>query len=516
VAVKTFYLTNSRVGTLGQQLSETSPGSDAYASPALGWVVGTGAGVDYSEFEAGAERASSTFGATVRPDGSLEVASFSDYWTSESALTGSFASGNWTINGVVRAQTLGGAQDGRLRYRLFRCSNSSGSAATEITGGVQIGATLTNVSTSADFNSSVTFNPGAFSLSSEFLMVQVAWERTGAGGMTSADINFRIGTNSTRVVTSDFSSSQSVTPTVAIATSAAATPTITLGAVNVTPTTAVATASAANAAATIVTNVTPTAATAQASASDATVALGAITATPTTAIATSAASDPTVTLGALNVTPTPAVATAVAADPTVDAGNGAQNITPTVAAATASAADATVTLGALDVTPTPAAASSASASPTIALGALSVTPTVAAASASASSPTATLGAITVTPTPAVAVAGAADPTAGSGLNVTPTSAAAAASGAAPTVTLGALVVTPMPAIGSSSASAPTIAFGGITVTPEIAAAVASASSPTVSNLAADALTRTGNTSRSRSINARSWAQPNYPTFRRRR
>lgn len=178
------------------------PGTDAYASPVTGWIVSTGA-TNRSEFEAAVERAATTFDATTYPDGSLNT-TIKDAWLINPGGAGDYASGNWTINGVVRANSNGGSQDGRLYYRLFK-ADADGTNATEITSAAQQGALLTNVSTSADFNSSVTFNPGAFSVTaSQRVFVQLAWERTGAGGMSTSDINFRIGTNSTRVVTSDF------------------------------------------------------------------------------------------------------------------------------------------------------------------------------------------------------------------------------------------------------------------------------------------------------------------------
>jgi hypothetical protein len=207
MAVLTYYLTNT-VTDFWQTLNTTSPGADAYASPALGWIVGNtvpvAASNDYCIFAAGFEQLELSFdSSTGQPNGTPTViSSRGNCWRTTTTLSGDFASGNWTINGVVRAQTNGGAQDGRLRYRLIT-ANADGTGAT-IVSTAQNGATVSNVSTAADFNSSITFNPGAFTISGQYLFIQVGWERTGAGGMSSADINFRIGTNSTRVITADF------------------------------------------------------------------------------------------------------------------------------------------------------------------------------------------------------------------------------------------------------------------------------------------------------------------------
>lgn len=187
------------------QFVETDPGADAFPGTICGWIVSTGAGPDYSSFANGVERAASTFGATVQPDGSLDDA-LTDYWLLSdpgiNPITGTFDAGNWVIHGVVRANTNGGAQDGRLRYRVFQ--GTALGVKTEITAGVQIGSTYTDLGTGANQDSSVTIALGAVTLSAEFIWVQVACERTGAGGMTSADVNFRVGTSGTRVVSPNF------------------------------------------------------------------------------------------------------------------------------------------------------------------------------------------------------------------------------------------------------------------------------------------------------------------------
>jgi hypothetical protein len=204
MAALTWYMTNSLV-SVHQEMSETSPGADATSSPNVGWIVGTTAPTVYAEFDAGVKAAAATFSATARPDGSINT-TIGDCLRTTNVYNGSFASANWTINGVVIGVTNSGAQDGRLRYRIFKSANADGSGATEVTAGAQIGATITNLSTTQQ-NSSVTFNPGAFSLSNEYLFVQVGWEITGAGGMSTTDVVFRVGNTATRIVSSDFTAS---------------------------------------------------------------------------------------------------------------------------------------------------------------------------------------------------------------------------------------------------------------------------------------------------------------------
>lgn len=204
MATITWYLTNNSV-SVGSDLSLTDPGAEAYRSPVTGWVVSTGA-TNHSEYFNDVERAASTFTGTSVPDGSLDTTN-GDFWVSPTPLTGDFASGTWNIHFACRANTVGGAQDGRIRVRLFRGPNQDGSGATEITAGQQNGGLVTDLATGTTQVSSASFNPGAFSVNNEYIFVQLAWERTGAGGMTTSDVNVRIGhgsSNGSRVITADF------------------------------------------------------------------------------------------------------------------------------------------------------------------------------------------------------------------------------------------------------------------------------------------------------------------------
>ena len=207
MAAKTWYLTNASA-SVGSDLSDSDPGAEAYRSPVTGWIVGTGS-TNHSEWYNDVERASSTFTGTTVPDGSLDTAN-GDFWVSPDPLTGDFASADWNIHFACRANNNGGSQGGRIRIRLFRGPNQDGSGATEITAAHQIGSAITLLLTSVTQVSTVTFNPGAFTVTNEYVFIQLAWERQVAGAMTNSDVNARIGNASaagSRVITSDFTSS---------------------------------------------------------------------------------------------------------------------------------------------------------------------------------------------------------------------------------------------------------------------------------------------------------------------
>jgi hypothetical protein len=236
LAVKNFYLTDA------EYLSETAPGAETYLQSGLGqpvgWVVSTGAGPDYSLYFAFAERAASTFGATALPASGLDTANH-DFLTPDNitdlALTGSFVAGNWVFRLPVRAQTNGGAHDGNAQFRLYRVANTNGGSAVELTSAIAVGSTVTNLATSATQTSSVTVALGAISLSNELLCLQVAWKRTGAGGMTSSDVNIRAHNTVALITTPDFSGALALTPSLFTNAATFFAATVTAGAVGLSP-----------------------------------------------------------------------------------------------------------------------------------------------------------------------------------------------------------------------------------------------------------------------------------------
>lgn len=204
MAAITWYLTNNSA-SIGSDLSTSDPGAEAYRSPVTGWIVGTGS-TNRSEYYNDVERASSTFVGTTVPDGSLDTTN-GDFWVSPAPLTGDFTSANWNIYFACRANTVGGTQDGLIYARIFKGANQDGTSATEVTSAATAGSAVTDLTTTATQVSTVTVNPGAFSLANEYVFIQLAWGRTGAGGMTTSDVNARIGNGSgtgSRVVTADF------------------------------------------------------------------------------------------------------------------------------------------------------------------------------------------------------------------------------------------------------------------------------------------------------------------------
>src|SRR5574341_775350 len=188
--------------------------TQAAATNADGWVVSTGS-TNSSAYFVGVERAATTFADDTPPTGTIDTTNH-DCFRTTNAYTGNFASGNWVATFNVTAVTSATGQDVRIRCRLFK-ANADGTNATEINPGIKTGADITNLVTSPGAESAVTFNPGAFNITNQYIFFQVGCQRFGAATMTSADVNWRTGqstTVGTRFVSADFVPDTPITPTV--------------------------------------------------------------------------------------------------------------------------------------------------------------------------------------------------------------------------------------------------------------------------------------------------------------
>lgn len=200
MATKTLYLVDASPSGSGGGSLQDGGSAPTLATTATGWTVAKLGAPNYAAQAYGSERASGSFGTTAPSFGALTDNTAT--WRTENAITGDFANTTWSIAVVVRAVSAGGAQDGRFRWALWRSANTNGSSATLIASGTS--SAVTNLATSADQTCSGTLSPGALSLSSEYVFLELWWEITGAGGSNSADVLIRVGSGS-RIVTPDFS-----------------------------------------------------------------------------------------------------------------------------------------------------------------------------------------------------------------------------------------------------------------------------------------------------------------------
>jgi len=104
-------------------------------------------------------------------------------------FTGTFAATAWTFAWNLRASTAGAV--GHVNMQVWKSANADGSSATLLLANTA-GATVT-LSTTADVNSSISWSPGALTLSNEYLFFQVEWQET-TTGTTNCNVLYRAGT----------------------------------------------------------------------------------------------------------------------------------------------------------------------------------------------------------------------------------------------------------------------------------------------------------------------------------
>lgn len=195
MAALTYFLVADNA-SFSQGLETVDPGAEA--STSTGWTVAKVAATNYSEMAGVIKRASTTFAATALPNASPDLAILGDSMGTVAKLSGTFDAGVWAATFKVIAVTSGGDQDGNIRYRIWKSADAS--SFTELTSGAIVCGTVTNLATTASQTSAgSTASIGPFTLSNEWLFLQVAWQISGAGGANTRDVVLRKGTGITLV-----------------------------------------------------------------------------------------------------------------------------------------------------------------------------------------------------------------------------------------------------------------------------------------------------------------------------
>lgn len=180
VASKTWYITDTWTEQWNQRLLLPDGPAPSTDYTGMLWTVGTLTPTKYAR-----AATTPTFGTTPEPS-SEPNGNFDSLRTGR--LRGSVLAGTWTLSVPVIAFNAGGAQDGRMRCRVWQSSHPQGRNATELTSGAQVGTTVTNLTSGTAQTSTITMTLPALTLHNEFLFVQLAWEITGAGSSAGADV----------------------------------------------------------------------------------------------------------------------------------------------------------------------------------------------------------------------------------------------------------------------------------------------------------------------------------------
>ncbi len=212
MAIRAFRIKNS-LHAAGWQDSQETDITPANGTP--GWTVGKTAATRYAQFQSGTKVAATFFQTSALPDAPQLIApdaSVHDCWIltdAGAAFNGSFDASAWEIAMVVR-ETTSHAGVGRIRVRVWAATNTAATTGLrELTGAVQLGSSASSQTTTVDGTSTVTWSPGAITLTAEYLFVQVAWEILTAGGANGGDVVMRVGDanvagTGTRVRTADY------------------------------------------------------------------------------------------------------------------------------------------------------------------------------------------------------------------------------------------------------------------------------------------------------------------------
>lgn len=199
---KTFYLTDALASGANHMVLQDGGSAPATARITTGWIAGTTAPTVYARLDSQTERTAASQGATVQPDGNPDN-TLGDCFRTSATITGSFASGNWTYSFPVQGETRStSTHDGKLRVRLYRSTSATGASPTEI-GSAQVTTAYANLANSAAQTVTVTFNPGAISLTAEYLFFQIAHQLDGVGNNAGSDTHLTVGTDS-KITTSAF------------------------------------------------------------------------------------------------------------------------------------------------------------------------------------------------------------------------------------------------------------------------------------------------------------------------
>ena len=222
MATKTFYILTT-AATSPDWCGSLQEGGSAptAANSAYGWnVQKTSANTFWrgrigATATSGTSQASSFLDASTGPQlgtGSGNTTA-SDFFNTPVNYNGTFAAGNWTFAWNFR--TGAATHSGQVRMRVWASTSDTGSSPRELTSGALAGTIITLNSTTADFNSGITWNAPSISLINEFLFFELEWKITTAGGSNSCTALFRIGTSS--ITTTDFAANTIVTTTASAA-----------------------------------------------------------------------------------------------------------------------------------------------------------------------------------------------------------------------------------------------------------------------------------------------------------
>jgi len=201
MAVKTLLLKNAVSPIGGAHGSLQDAGAITTATTATGWVVGTTSATAYSLQTYATVKLAATFGGSAMPATSPIT---TDCWRSDGKYYLTFATGTWTVATSVISVTQGASGAGRITARIWRSANADGSSAVEITSGAISTGQWSNLTTATAQNLTGTQSIASFSLTGEYLFLQLAAEIDTASANAAANVTLRVDSTNSKVTTAGF------------------------------------------------------------------------------------------------------------------------------------------------------------------------------------------------------------------------------------------------------------------------------------------------------------------------
>jgi len=186
-------------GSTHGSLQELTGAWNADAVMVTGWKTGTvSTATPFEKMTYGSEVSAFVASTQLTP----AALGTDDAFRTENQITATFAAGDWIIDFYVTAITTASTGTGRMRARIWKSANATGSGATELTTVPLVGTTATRDVTGRAFPrdtgcTRITWTPGTtIALSGEYLFVQLEWEIQSAGGTSTADHHWSTGSSS--------------------------------------------------------------------------------------------------------------------------------------------------------------------------------------------------------------------------------------------------------------------------------------------------------------------------------
>lgn len=201
MATETYFFIDGFAGPSSNLVMSVTSGGTATASS--GYTCGTNAAGQFASQVAGTKVASTSFSATVQPDGTVRNG---DCFALEDLRSGSYDGGTWNFAMALIGSGATMSGSGRLRMRVFAAKKTQDGQTSkrEITTSPIVFSSVSNLLTTTAQNTTATWSfPGA-TLDAEYWLFECGWAVVTASASASAGCLYRQDATNSKVTTTNF------------------------------------------------------------------------------------------------------------------------------------------------------------------------------------------------------------------------------------------------------------------------------------------------------------------------